>query len=372
MLNPIASITQLCAAVESKIPENDAISRQILVALLALKAFNPDNALTLRSIAKAIGAHPQQVKRKITGDRHCYSRLKGLVRWESGKGRKGTKVWLSAEGKTAAIALLASVTFPQRPQSSLFEDPQKWLQVLALFATDRKPQPNRSAKNVTPTSKNMFRPSVSLKDEDLKVRHANEFKTFVKATTAIFNQPLTRNDFGFRCKVGKTLLAEFPLDAAIGIIRHAQRAWTNATPAQVLRFALKHKEALFEAHLRECERRENLKRIRAVMRPFVVPAEKPKQPPMSPPIKGDRAERAAEIVANDQPLQPIAQRRGKKQCPRCGAEGFELVLKRFDRYYPEIPCPEADRWNGVEVCGYCFKALRIDEMKAVLAVKGDF
>jgi hypothetical protein len=72
-------------------------------------------------------------------------------------------------------------------------------------------------------------------------------------------------------------------------------------------------------------------------------------------------------------LQPIAQsQRGKKQCPRCGAEGFELVLKRFDRYYPEILCPEADRWNGVEVCGYCFKALRIDEMKAVLAVKGDF
>jgi hypothetical protein len=373
MANTIYSLTQLYAVVEGKIPENDAISRQILVALLALKAFNPDNALTLRSIAKAIGAHPQQVKRKVTGDRHCYSRLKGLVRWESGKGRKGTRVWLSAEGKAAAIALLASVTFPQRSQSSLFEDQQKWLQVLTLFATDRKPQPNRSAKNVTPTSKNMFRPSVSLKDEDLKVRHANEFKTFVKATTAIFNQPLTRNDFGFRCKVGKTLLAEFPLDAAIGIIRHAQRAWTNATPAQVLRFALKHKEALFEAHLRECERRETLRRIKSIMLPFEVKPEKPKQPPTSPPIKGDRAERAAEIVAADQPLQPIAQsQRGKKRCPRCGAEGFELVLKRFERYYPEILCPEADRWNGVEVCGYCFKALRIDEMKAVLAVKGDF
>jgi hypothetical protein len=372
MANTVYSLTQLYALVEGKIPENDAISRQILVALLALKAFNPDNALTLRFIAKAIGAHPQQVKRKITGDRHCYSRLKGLVRWESGKGRKGTRVWLSAEGKAAAIALLASVTFPQRPQSSFFEEPQKWLQVLALFATDQKPQPNRSAKNVTPTLKNMFRPSVSFKDEDLKVRREREFKTFVRATTAIFNQPLDRNDFGFRCKVGKTLLAEFPLDAAIGIIRHAQRAWTNATPAQVLRFALKHKEALFEAHLRECERRENLKRIRAVMRPFVAPTEKPKQPPTRPPIKGDRAERAAEIVAADQPLQPIAQsQRRKKRCPRCGAEGFELVLKRFDRYYPEIPCPEPDRFNGVEVCGYCLKVLRIDEMKAVLAAKSN-
>jgi hypothetical protein len=369
MAHTTYSLTQLYAVVEGKIPENDAISHQILVALLALKAFNPNSALTLRSIAKAIGAHPQQVTRKVTGDRHCYSRLKGLVRWQNGRGRKGTRVWLSAEGKAAAIALLAGVTFPQRPQSSLFEDPQKWLQVLALFATDRKPQPNRSAKNVTPTSKNIFRPSVSFKDEDLKVRHANEFKTFVKATTAIFNKPLTRNDFGFRCKVGKTLLAEFPLDAAIGIIRHAQRAWSNATPTQVLRFALKHKEALFEAYLRECERRENLNRIRAVMRPFVAPTEKPKQPPTSPPIKGDRAERAAEIIAADQPLQPIAQRRGKKRCPRCGAEGFELVLKRFDRYYPEIPCSEPDRWNGVEVCGYCFKTLRLDETRKALEAK---
>jgi hypothetical protein len=373
MANTIYSLTQLCVAVESKIPENDAISHQILVALLALKAFNPDSALTLRSIARAIGVHPQQVKRKVTGDRHCYSRLKGLVRWQNGRGRKGTRVWLSTEGKATAIALLASVTFLQQPASSLFEDPQKWLQVLALFATDRKPQSNRSTKNVTPTLKNMFRPSVSLKDEDLKVRHANEFKTFIKATTAIFNQPLGRNDFGFRCKVGKTLLAEFPLDAAIGIIRHAQRTWTNATPAQVLRFALKHKEALYEAHLRECERRENLKRIRTVMRPFVVPTEKPKRPPMNLPIKGDRAERAAEIVANDQPLQPIAQsQRGKKRCPRCGTEGFELVLKRFDRYYPQVPCPEAERWNGAEVCGYCFKVLRLEETKAVLAVKSDF
>jgi hypothetical protein len=369
MAHTTYSLTQLYAVVEGKIPENDAISHQILVALLALKAFNPNSALTLRSIAKAIGAHPQQVKRKVTGDRHCYSRLKGLVRWQNGRGRKGTRVWLSTEGKAAAIALLAGVTFPQRPQSSLFEDPQKWLQVLALFATDRKPQTNRSTRNVTPTSKNIFRPSVSFKDEDLKVRHANEFKTFVKATTAIFNKPLTRNDFGFRCKVGKTLLAEFPLDAAIGIIRHAQRAWSNATPTQVLRFALKHKEALFEAYLRECERRENLNRIRAVMRPFVAPTEKPKQPPTSPPIKGDRAERAAEIIAADQPLQPIAQRRGKKRCPRCGAEGFELVLKRFDRYYPEIPCSEPDRWNGVEVCGYCFKTLRLDETRKALEAK---
>jgi hypothetical protein len=202
------------------------------------------------------------------------------------------------------------------------------------------------------------------------VRHANEFKTFVRATTAIFNQPLTRNDFGFRCKVGKTLLAEFPLDAAIGIIRHAQRAWTNATPAQVLRFALKHREALYEAHLRECERRETLRRIKSIMLPFEAKPEKPKQPPTSPPIKGDRAERAAEIVANDQPLQPIAlTQRGKKRCCRCGREGFELVLKRFDRCYPEIPCPEADRWNGVEVCDYCFKTLCIDEIRKALEAK---
>jgi hypothetical protein len=38
---------------------------------------------------------------------------------------KGVKVWLSAEGKAATIALLASVTFLQRLSSNLFEDLQK-------------------------------------------------------------------------------------------------------------------------------------------------------------------------------------------------------------------------------------------------------
>jgi len=376
MQHPKINLSQICVKGQSQITalvtQNDALCLQILIALLALRAFNSDSGLTLRAVARTIGAHHQQIRRRIIGDKHCRSRLKGLVRWENGRGRKGTRVWLSPQGKAVAVGLLACVPFSDETLIRFFEDPQKWLRLLALLVTDQKRQPTPLAKNGTPTLKNMFRPNGVL-NEDLKVRHANEFKTFVRATTAIFNQTLTRNDFGFRCKVGKTLLAEFTLDAAIGIIRHAQRAWSNATPAQVLRFALKHKEALFEAHLRECERRENLKRIRAVMRPFVDPTEKPKQPPMSPPIKGDRAERAAEIVAADQPLQPIAQsQRGKKRCPRCGAEGFELVLKRFERYYPEILCPEADRWNGVEVCGYCFKALRIDEMKAVLAVKGDF
>jgi len=369
-MTQMVNLTQNQATGKGKITnffaQNDIISLQVLVTLLALKAFSPESGLTLRSIANTIGAHPQQVKRRITGDKHCYSRLKGLVRWQDGRGRKGTKVWLSNEGKAAAIAVLASVTFSHQPRSALFEDPQKWLQVLALFATSPKERPYQSAKNVTPTLKTNFRPNGVL-NEDLSVRHAKDFQTFVKATTAIFNQPLSRSDFGFRCVVGKTLLAEFPLDAAIGIVRHAKRAWTDATPAQVLKFALKHKEALFEAYLRECERRETLKRIRATMRPFEAPAEKPK--PALPNLKGDRAERAAEIVAADQPLRPIAQRSGKKRCPRCGAEGFELVLKRFERYYPTVPCPEADRYAGTEICGYCLKDLRLTETKAALAVK---
>jgi len=368
MPHPLISVAQINATVTSKIPENDAISRQILVILLALKAFSPDTGLTLRSIAQTIGAHPQQVKRRVTGDKHCYSRLKGLVRWEHGRGRKGTKVWLSKEGKAVAIALLTSVTFPQQPQSGLFEDPQKWLQILALLTVGQNPKPKRSQKNVTPSFKEYSDLTVSLKDEDLKVRHAKGFKTFVKATTAIFGQPLGRNDFGFRCKVGKTLLSEFSLDAAIGIVRHAKRAWADATPAQVLKFALRHREALFEAYLRECERRENLRRIKTIMRPFEAPAEKSKQP--LPNLKGDRAERAAEITAADQPLRPIVPVRGKKRCPRCGAEGFELVLKRFERYYPTVPCPEADRWNGAEVCGYCFKDLRLTETRELAKQQG--
>lgn len=38
MANTVYSLTQLYAAVKGKIPENDAISRQILDALLTLKA----------------------------------------------------------------------------------------------------------------------------------------------------------------------------------------------------------------------------------------------------------------------------------------------------------------------------------------------
>jgi hypothetical protein len=54
-----------------------------------------------------------------------YLQLKGSVRWQNGRGRKGMKVWPSAEGKAATIALLASVTFLQRLSSNLFEDLQK-------------------------------------------------------------------------------------------------------------------------------------------------------------------------------------------------------------------------------------------------------
>jgi hypothetical protein len=41
MANTVYSLTQLYAVVEGKIPENDAISRQILDALLTLKACLP-------------------------------------------------------------------------------------------------------------------------------------------------------------------------------------------------------------------------------------------------------------------------------------------------------------------------------------------
>jgi len=207
---------------------------------------------------------------------------------------------------------------------------------------------------------------VSFKDENLTVPKASGLKTFIKATIAIFNEPLARNDYGLSCVVGRELIREYGLDGAIGIVRHAKRAWIDGTPRQVLLFARRHNEALFEAYLRDCERRENLKRIRAIMRPFEAPTEKPK--PALPNLKGDRTERAAEIIAADQPLRPLAARSGKKRCPRCGAEGFELPLKRFERYFPHIPCPEADRYVGAEICGYCLKDLRLTETKEALAV----
>jgi len=72
----------------------------------------------------------------------------------------------------------------------------------------------------------------------------------------------------------------------------------------------------------------------------------------------------------DQPLSLMAQRSSKKRCPRCGSESFELTLKRFERCYPEVRCDEAQRWHGFEICGVCFKVLRLEETKAMLAAQG--
>jgi len=67
----MVNIAQVDQTGKGKIEEiaarNDTLSLQILLALLFAKAFNPDSGLTLRSIANAIGAHPQQVKRRING-----------------------------------------------------------------------------------------------------------------------------------------------------------------------------------------------------------------------------------------------------------------------------------------------------------------
>jgi len=372
MMFPAISIAGFGQRSKGDLEAMDARSGQILVTLLALRAFSPQSGLPLRSIAKSLGVHHQQVKRRIMGDKGCRSRLRGLVRWSNGRGRKGTRVWLSEAGKTVAIGLLAGVPFSTEAPKGIAHDPQKWLEILALLGEGQTPKGKAQAKNGTPTLKNNSDLTVSYDEDKVPKAAKKALKTFHRATTALFKTPLSRRDFGFRCLVGRKLIAAYGLDAAIGIVRHAQRAWTEATPSQCLRFALKHHEALYEAHLRECQRRENLRRLKAMMRPFLETGKGEKAPTPVPALKGDRAERAAEIAASDQPLRPLAalRRPEKKRCPRCGTERFDLPIKRFERLYRQVSDAEADRWDGKEVCDKCFKALRVAETKAFLKLSG--
>ena len=74
MANTIYSLTQLHAAVEGKIPENDAISRQILDALLTLKACLPLIVTSTNEGAKEVkilsGAHECPAQHQNRGDNY--------------------------------------------------------------------------------------------------------------------------------------------------------------------------------------------------------------------------------------------------------------------------------------------------------------
>jgi len=93
--------------------------------------------------------------------------------------------------------------------------------------------------------------------------------------------------------------------------------------------------------------------------PFAAPSKlSPK-----PRDRRDRAERAAEIVAEQWAYQSRPQRR----CPRCGRESKDL-LKRYERCYP-LTDAELERWDGVEVCfgdpASCYDSLKKQEIAAL-------
>jgi len=77
----------------------------ILLTLFAHSARNPSFALTASQIGRLTGLHHQVVRRLVRGDKHCKARLQGLVAWLTGKGRRGTRYWLSPEGAKIAELL---------------------------------------------------------------------------------------------------------------------------------------------------------------------------------------------------------------------------------------------------------------------------
>jgi len=94
----------------------------VLQALFAHSACSPTFALTARCIARLTALHHQVVRRLIRGDRHCKARLQGLVAWLAGKGRRGTRYWLSPEGAKVAELLSKGLSLGEATLRALATD----------------------------------------------------------------------------------------------------------------------------------------------------------------------------------------------------------------------------------------------------------
>jgi len=94
----------------------------ILKALYAHSACSPTFSLTARCIARLTGLHHQVVRRLIRGDKRSKARLQGLVAWLTGKGRRGTRYWLSPEGAKVAELLAKGLSLGEATLRALATD----------------------------------------------------------------------------------------------------------------------------------------------------------------------------------------------------------------------------------------------------------
>jgi len=94
----------------------------VLQMLFAHSACSPTFALTARRIARLTGLHHQVVRRLIRGDKRSKARLQGLVAWLTGKGRRGTRYWLTPEGKKVAELLARGLQLGEATLRALATD----------------------------------------------------------------------------------------------------------------------------------------------------------------------------------------------------------------------------------------------------------
>jgi len=110
----------------------DARCLKILQALFVTSAFNPRFALSGRTIGRLTGLHHQIIRRLIRGDKHCRAKLIGLVSWLEGKGRRGTRYWLTPEGAKLAELLANGFQVGKATLIALATD--RWRQKTAHLA----------------------------------------------------------------------------------------------------------------------------------------------------------------------------------------------------------------------------------------------
>jgi hypothetical protein len=231
---------------------NDSLSRwqagfdderchAILRALLDASARSPRFALSGRAISKATGLHHQVIKRLIRGDKRCRAKLMGLVAWLNGKGRRGTRYWLTPEG--AKVAELLAKGF------------QVGKATLTALATDRLRRkmahlPKMAHQNGTPTENNTMLPYGSYNECSLT---AVAISKPVRKPLSPLAERLCR-DYGIRWWVAEDLVARYsPLEikAAIALLEWRKGAIYN--PAGFFIYSLREGYArrLAEAWLRK-------------------------------------------------------------------------------------------------------------------------
>jgi len=104
----------------------------ILQALFAHSACSPTFALTARRIARLTGLHHQVVRRLVRGDKRRKAWLQGLVAWLAGRGRRGTRYWLSPEGAKVAELLTKGLKVGEATLRALATD--RWRRKMAHSA----------------------------------------------------------------------------------------------------------------------------------------------------------------------------------------------------------------------------------------------